>query len=356
MRIISDFQKDTQSDKPNPGSYEWWYFDACTDDGYALVIIFYDGNPFSRKYIKALSDKRDTVTASDFPAISISLYKDGEPVFYSFEEFQPEQAEFSTTVPEGKVGENQFYGRMEGDILKYRVSLNQSVPNGDSIKANLIFTSRPFDLSPISQQSSSDHKLHTWNLVMPRGEVEGEIFLKGYCEKEIRFRGTGYHDHNTGSEPMKESFNEWYWGRYHTVDSTLVYYLMFEKGEWQKKAWLIENNGQILEMQGNVEMSNRGLSKFALQPARTLQFKGEGTEAFLQLENVVDDGPFYQRYLGQMLINKGGNILRAGGISEYIYPSRIYSKIFWPLVDMRIKYPGKAHWVQKNPKLYRWTW
>jgi carotenoid 1,2-hydratase len=31
-------------------------------------------------------------------------------------------------------------------------------------------------------------------------------------------------------------------------------------------------------------------------------------------------------------------------------------KIFWPLVNMRIQYPGKTHWVQKSPRLYRWTW
>ncbi len=355
MQIISDFQKDTKSDKPNPGSYEWWYFDACSGNGYAFVVIFYDGNPFSRRYISALSDDGNP-SASRFPAISISIYKNGKPIFYAFEEVEPARAEFSKTVPDGRVGKNQFSGSLTDDTLKYRIKLNQSLPNGDSVQANLTFTSSPFDLTSMTDQNSGNDSLHTWNLVMPRCEVKGEILIRGFYEEEIQFEGIGYHDHNTGTEPMKESFKEWYWGRYHTKTSTFIYYLMFEDDEWQKKAWLIENSSQVLEMGENAEMANRGFSKFALQPARSLQFNGNGIEAFLQLDNLVDDGPFYQRYLGQLLINKDGNILRATGISEYIYPSRIYSKIFWPLVNMRIKYPGKAHWVQKNPKLYRWTW
>lgn len=355
MKIISDFNKDTQSTKPKPGSYEWWYFDACTDDGYTLVVIFYDGNPFSRKYIEHLK-KNSSVQASDFPAISISLYKNNQPIFYSFEEVAAEDAEFSATMPKGKVGNSRFEASINDESAEYQIVLDQTVPNGDSIHAELTFSSVKQDLSEFSNEKRSGESDHVWNLLMPKCEANGKISLMGFNEEEIVFEGIGYHDHNTGLEPMKESFREWYWGRYHTKDATLIYYLMLENNEWEKKAWLIGDDGKVVHLNHEIQLLNKGYSRFGLYSARSIQFTHDDTEAFLQLDKMIDNGPFYQRFGGSLLLNKNGTMYRAKGISEYIYPSRIYNRIFWPLVDMRIKYPGKAHWVQKNPKLYRWTW
>ncbi|WP_322570634.1 hypothetical protein [Rhodohalobacter sp.] len=56
---------------------------------------------------------------------------------------------------------------------------------------------------------------------------EVDLAVRGKkVEQDITFSGIGYHDHNIGQEPMKESFRDWYWGRYHFEEFTLVYYLM----------------------------------------------------------------------------------------------------------------------------------
>ena len=34
----------------------------------------------------------------------------------------------------------------------------------------------------------------------------------------IALNGLGYHDHNVGFEPLKDSFKDWYWGRVHFID------------------------------------------------------------------------------------------------------------------------------------------
>ena len=141
MKIFSDPQKDTKTAKPKPGSYEWWYFDAFDPvSELAVVVIFFDGNPFSTRYIKHLekmsrrdgvphggelhqpekkerierlyhssdrqhqkqpgiqaentnlgqrpTDRRTTASplSSDHPAVSISVYHRGKHLFYSFEE------------------------------------------------------------------------------------------------------------------------------------------------------------------------------------------------------------------------------------------------------------------------------
>lgn len=353
MKIISDYRKDTQTVKPIPGSYEWWYFDAMSEDGYSIVIIFYDGNPFSRRYIEAINGPAEGVAGS-FPALSISLYRDGKPLYYGFRECDPLDAEFSEDHPSGSVEQSRFSFETDENELIYRVELDQKLAGGDTIRGSLEFRSPQKELFG-SDEEASERAPHKWNLIQPKCRVAGEIRIGGYSEEMISFHGIGYHDHNTGREPMKESFDEWYWGRYHLEDATLVYYLMNLDGNWEKEFWLIGDDGTV-EKGESASMSEKGLSFFGLETARKIEFTGSGYSAHLQLDRLIDNGPFYQRFEGRLLFNRGEKIETARGISEYIRPERIYSRLFWPLVDMRISYPGKDHWVQKSPFLYRWTW
>lgn len=353
MNIISNYSKDTKTEKKVPGSYEWWYFDAQSSDGYKFVIIFYEGNPFSRRYIQAQEDDSSAL-AEHYPALSISFYKGDKPIYYGFREVDFQSAEFSRELPKGNVGKNQFEGRKNQTRLEYIIHLNQTLSNGDSIKANLTFSadqqSQPFYTS---SEKHSEH--HEWNLVMPSSHVKGNIHISGYHEEEIDFKGLGYHDHNVGFESLKESFKEWYWGRYHLENSTFVYYLMNIKGDWEKRAWLIDKRGKIQQC-NEVRMSNHGLSIFGLRTARVIQVQTKNSEIYVQLDEILDSGPFYQRFGGRLLMKSDEGVKETRGISEYINPERIYNKIYWPLVNMRIAYPGKDHWVQKSPVLYRWTW
>ncbi|MCG2588064.1 hypothetical protein [Rhodohalobacter sulfatireducens] len=353
MNIISNYSKDTKTEKKISGSYEWWYFDAQSTDGYKLVIIFYEGNPFSRRYIEA-QEKNSSANAEQYPAISISIYKGSKPIYYSFREVDSKSAEYSNKLPKGRVENNRFEGRSHQTRLEYSISLDQSLSNGDSIVADLTF-SADRQSQPFSPSKDNGQESHEWNLVMPSCHVSGNIKVSGYHDEEINFNGLGYHDHNVGFEPLKESFVEWYWGRYHLNNSTFVYYLMNKNEIWEKKAWLIDKSGEILRC-NDIETSNHELSLFGLKTARKIRAKAKDSEMYLQLDEILDSGPFYQRFGGRLLMRSEVGIEEAKGISEYIKPGRIYHKMYWPLVNMRIAYPGKNHWVQKNPVLYRWTW
>lgn len=353
MNIISNYSKDTQTDKQQSGSYEWWYFDAESVDGYKFVVIFYEGNPFSKRYIRALENGKHSA-ARQYPAISISIYQNGNPVYYSFREVEEELAEFSTELPFGRIEKNQFKGENHQARLEYNLRLNQTLPNGDSIRANLLF-SNDIQSMPKFPASENVNESHIWNLVVPSCHVSGKIYIDGYHKEEIEFNGLGYHDHNIGFEPLKNSFKEWYWGRYHIKDSTFVYYLMNRGESWENKAWLIDKNGLVTDCE-SIEISNFGLSFFGLKTARVIECTTVGSKIFVQLDQMLDNGPFYQRFAGRLLLKNENSVKEARGISEYIKPARIYQKLFRPLVNMRITYPGKIHWVQKSPQLYRWTW
>jgi carotenoid 1,2-hydratase len=360
MQILSDYRYDTASLKNYKGSYEWWYFDGLTEDGECgFTIIFYEGNPFSRRYInkQQSSDPEEEVTAGCFPALSISVYQKGKPVYYGFCEHNPEEADFSSQRIYGRVGTSEFRMEKNGGRISYHVLLNQKLPNGDSIIGDLKFTSMNNDIRLSYKNLTVNNSKHTWNLVQPRADVSGKLKIDGFHPLKIIFKGDGYHDHNAGMEPMDDSFTDWYWGRFHLEGFTFIYYIMQRQDATQKNAWLIDKTGNAELFDKKCSLEYETLNLFGLKSSRKIIIEGEFASCLIQQDTILDNGPFYQRFRSRIIMNRGESILQGMGISEYIHPPRIKSRIFWPLVNMRITYPGeKHHWVLKSPRLYRWTW
>jgi len=357
MNIISDPEKDHSTPKFKPGSYEWWYFDAISKDGdLSFVIIFYEGNPFSKKYIQAQQAGSDS--AADFPAISISVYKKSDPLFYSFVEYDKESAIFSEQSAEVSIGKSSLKQHKESDRLIYNVSIDEALSNGNSIKADLIFSSRLNGAADLGE-TGDDAKQHSWNLVQYRADVSGSVMIKTEREKEYLFKGIGYHDHNLGLEPMKDSFLQWYWGRFHLNSGTFLYYIMDTVEGQNYRGWWINESGDVEDVSDQVRITNVHYNPFLMKSGRVIQFESKSMNVLVQQDYILDNGPFYQRFNSRILVrNQNDQVLEQGrGISEFIRPDRIYKKLFWPLVDMRIRYSSdKPHWVQRSRTLYRWTW
>lgn len=377
MNILSDPALDTRATGQPPGGYEWWYFDAVSDDGrYSFVIIFYEGNPFSTRYIKALEAKTVPASSSpssttqasssasvpmpsEYPAVSISIYDQGEPIYYSFTEFDEADCTFSEERPFVEAGPHRMKGSRTGGQLSYSLRLSEELPGGDRLQAELAFES-PAVAGLFGETEDHSTTGHHWNLVQPRAEVSGSITTGG---RTIAFRGTGYHDHNRGEEPVCEEYTEWYWGRCHFDYATLVYYVMNRKEgqQDQYRAWLIDPSGSKIRARGDqIGVSDKSLSLFGLYSGRKLSMHApDGTEVQVQQSHLLDNGPFYQRFLSDFFLSvPGSGVLEsARGITEYLCPGRIYTRLFWPLVNMRIRQAhAKPHWVQRSGRLYRWTW
>lgn len=366
MKIISNHTEDTRTVPHYSGGYEWWYFDGISDDGkYSFVIIFYEGNPFSLRYIQALNWEEESAP-SEYPAISIAVYEDSQPVYYSFTEFEKENCVFKEDQIFVEIGPHQMEGTVRGDKLEYTLQLQEQLPSGDKIEVELRFegkiTGQLFGEN--GKKDKQNRISHQWNLVLPRASVAGHITLSTGNKKSllhtIEFNGTGYHDHNTGREPMRNSFEDWYWGRFHFNYATLVYYIMNREEQQQYEAWLIDRqNNQVLTTFDEINLYDQSFSLFGLLTAHKLMFRSKGIEVQVQQSDKQDNGPFYQRFGSQAYLNiPDEEILESQkGISEYIQPSRIYCRLFWPLIRMRIRQAsGKPHWVQRSKRLYRWTW
>ena len=360
MKILSDSTKDVRNSSHQSGGYEWWYFDGISDDGkYRFVVIFYEGNPFSTRYIKALEDEDKNPMPQEYPALSISVYEGATPIYYSFTEFDPADCDFNENRPEVKIGPHRMSSQI-GDQMVYQLDLKEELPNGDGLDGSLTFNSlNNQDSFFVDNQNNAGH---CWNLVQPRADVSGEIrlFSDRNFTKEIGFKGSGYHDHNRGEQPMKDEFIDWYWGRFHFDYATLVFYVLNRKDTEQHRAWLISNdNSEILESFDEIDLADNGLSIFGLHSARKIGFKSNLAEVTIQQSELLDNGPFYQRFQSRafLRIAEEDVLESTQGISEYIRPQRIHTRIFWPFVNMRIRYkPEGSHWVQRSKVLYRWTW
>ncbi len=368
MNLKSDSKHDIPRKKATAGSYEWWYFDgADTRNEYQFVVIFYEGCPFSSKYIRSFERYPEHIQsmAESHPAVSISVYRNGKTIFYSLSEYSPSEVKFNRDKISIRIGRNTLEGFFENDQLVYALRLEENLPSGDYLSAILRFVSPKPNTelwSQLRQQNASASSNHEWNLVQPRAHVKGVISIsrENKHEKPVIFEGTGYHDHNIGSEPLKKEFKDWYWGRIHFNDLTLVYYIMGRGEKSTMQAWLISAENQTI-VDHSVEIIVDGMktNRFSLSSARRIQIRFEKFDAIIQANQVVDSGPFYMRFLSEAdLTFKELNDTELGvGISEYIRPARIHSRLFWPLVHMRYRFAfEKPHWVQRSPSLFRWTW
>lgn len=359
---ISTKLEDEKIDPGKPsGGYEWWYFDALsTDKEWGIVVIFYDGNPFSPKYIQELNMQGDSIDAlpNQFPAVSVSLYRKGKAEYYSFLEYGEDRFHWDEEDLTGSVGSNFFKQNIVDNQLEYELLITQTLDSGHSINAKLKFVSARLPEDLIEYDSPGEK--HFWNLIQPRAKVSGSITVEGKkTDRNILFNGEGYHDHNTGFEPMKDSFNDWYWGRFHFRGSTLIYYVMNGlDGSEQHEAWLIdESKQQVLEKFDHIKLEHPVNTRFGLSTYRKIVIASTSTEITIQQNKLSDNGPFYQRFLSDAIMKREGRVSAAHGISEYIKPEKIYEEKYWWLVRMRLRFmTEKAHWVQKSKMFYEWTW
>tara|TARA_R110002124_G_scaffold48026_3_gene142168 strand:- start:2631 stop:3701 length:1071 start_codon:yes stop_codon:yes gene_type:complete len=356
MNISTDHKDENPFPNKPSGGYEWWYFDAISDDKeWSFVVIFYQGNPFSPKYIQEINESGGS--PDNHPAVSISIYNRAQTEFYSFLEYTKHDFCWDEENQECKIGTNRFTKEMGGGNLIYKFHIDEELPSGHTISANFEFQSSIIDQDLINKKNVTEH--HLWNLIQPKANVTGNINLKGKSGiQNIDFDGMGYHDHNVGLEPMKNDFKDWYWGRYHFEKATLIYYVMNRKNEKQYKAWLIsDDNRRIIDQFDSIELEGSLTNLFGLTSSRKLVLKSDNTEITVQSALPIDNGPFYQRFLGQAIMKRDDQVAITEGFSEYIYPENIYKKRFWPAVKMRLRFKNqKPHWVQKFKRFYEWTW
>ncbi|MCS6988212.1 MAG: carotenoid 1,2-hydratase [Chloroherpetonaceae bacterium] len=356
MQILSSLQADVWHNLTEPGSYEWWYFDAVADDErYSIVAIWFSGFPFSPYYLKRLRAWKQSgaKNGASFPnplehaAFSFSLYADGVEVVNFIKEGDAALFEASTEKPFARFERNWFaYDEIRNCFV---LRLDFEMPaRKKRVKAELRFTPK-MELDDDLGELSSGEGEHAWILVAPSMDVKGEIHVWDGLkndERNIAFRGSGYHDHNFGRAPMDAHIENWYWGRAHSKKHDLVYYIISYKDQSREPFTFLylAENGKPLILENRLTIIEHELEQNLISPRYGKRLTMESGDCRFSIEHLkcLDTGPFYVRFYSRFALNlqeKGGVAMT--GISEFLHPERLTSGIVQNLVKSKVLREGR---------------
>lgn len=349
--VSSCVRNDVWHPGKGPEGYEWWYFDALSDNGReAIVVIFMDNFIFSPRY-NALNRKKSRngkVNAGDaplFPAVAFTYYRDGKPVFRSITEHPAESFSADPEWPYCAIGESYFRYEKAPYGSGYFVSVSAPLRGGSKLKAQFEWLSIESDLAPEAEDEGQSG--HSWNLVAPRSDVTGKIIVEPDMKKaaeEVHFRGTGYHDHNLDRRWLPSAVSKWNWGRFHFADATAVYYDYHGSHPEDRfaKLVLITEDGVAVEDAAMEVIAERRDICGLRYPSRLQIIAESGSQLEILRSQVVDSSFFYTRFISDAALEQpDGSPRLARGIGEFLAPGRLRRRWLDPLIDMRIGKPGR---------------
>ncbi len=363
--FTSSLAADIWSPKPNSKAYEWWYFDAISDDGRdAVVIIFLDNFIFSPRYNKSVESKEWRVASqietnqqsairnpqSNVPAVAFTYYRDGKVVYRTINEFNADEFSASETEPSCKIGENFFQFESLPYGTGYFISIKANLKKNLCLEAQLEWVSIESDFSPGKAVNPND--AHVWNLAVSRADVSGKINVRGENGKDVKavqFRGTGYHDHNYDNRWLPETVKDWQWGRAHFNDATAVFYRYQECGEVPATTKLFTiRNGEMRDRDASYDEQHFSRDIFGVKYPQRLTFLTEDNMRLrVKQTKIIDSSFFYLRFLSEMTLTlRDGKPRKSIGITEYLHPKALkYRWLDW-LVSMRIGRRGKRAFLR----------
>lgn len=370
--FASSVKDDVWHPKKTAGGYEWWYFDALSDDGKdTLVIIFLDNFIFSPRYNKLFQNPASAECGtqnaelktekpnphsplptphSNVPALAFVYYRNGKPLYRAINEFSPEQFSADQNHPDCKIGESSFKFESAPYGSGYSLRIKANLPRRRFLEANLEWLSIESDLLPAENSNYSDEK-HYWNLVVPRADVTGSIKVsdaKGKLLNVHHFRGTGYHDHNWDTRWMPLAVQDWQWGRAHFDEYTAVYYRYREPGSISSitKLFLIKDNKlEVFDADYKEEKYRRNIFGVKFPGEITISV-AEKIKLNVQQIKPIDQSFFYLRFLSEAKLQcADGKIHEAFAVTEHLAPKVLKYRWLDRLVNMRIGRNGKGSFL-----------
>lgn len=336
MRLILDPAHDVAHGdwlRTRPGAYEWWYFDALSDDGqWALTCIWFLGNPFSPFYrLSALGQRADPFAHN---AVFFALYRHGGLHAYHFTRFAPSTVCADETHPADLAfGPNTL--SFADDC--YTLRLADENANRRTLSAYLTFDAPPLVACPASSDAGADD--HFWLPAAPACRVAARITLRepqNPGDETVTFRGSGYHDHNWGTLPFARAVRDWYWARAALADGSalIVYHVRYHHAP--PVSHLLHFRDGRLESHDDAATVTLGRPRwnaFGAPYATRLNVRSGDTEATLLLGSRLDSAPFYVRALCRVQGRLGDRPITGDGLGEYFRPRMLA----WPLVASATK-------------------
>lgn len=334
IAFSSNLKDDVWHAQTDPKAYEWWYFDALSDNGQtALTIIFFENFIFSPRYNSASNTKK-------VPALLFSYFEAGKPLYQLIKEFSPEDFLSDQEKIFCQIQGNSFTYDSAPYGNGYLLNINLDLPNETKLEAQLEWLL--VESNFLENYQPKTENIHYWNLVAPRADVTGHINInnqKGKIIDSIHFRGTGYHDHKSDNRNFSSAISYLQWGRVHFADTTAVFYQLKENNndkEINKLVVIKDNEFYERDAQFTQQMLIRDF--YGLRYAKRSYLVSEDN-MLLQMKplKMLSSSFYHLRYLSEMTLSlRDGKIRKAIGITQSIDSKNLnYRWLDW-LIDFRI--------------------
>lgn len=330
----------------SPGSQEWWYFDALSEDGRdGLAIVWYAGLPFDPAYgVAALRHLRHPERCPapdllDHCAISVGVYRDGKLAAYALNAHRAGSFAHQADPFEVRVATSVLARDKSG----YHLRVDTPEVDGRSrIEVDLHFKSAP-GTQPFELDLGSPGSNHFWIAAAPDCTVSGRVARSGRHGFEIEYRGRGYHDHNAGSQEISRAIRRWTWGRVHDGETTAIYYIAEPMRGAKKSLGLVWREGRVVVRADDLafEEAESRRTIFGLRYPGEMRWK-VGDHAFrMRPRHLVDSGPFYLRWIADFEAEQGGRTVLTQGFAELLDPRHLNRPYINWMIPYRLKRPSE---------------
>ena len=294
-----------------PGGFAWWYAEVLDPTQTGVVVIWSFGLPFLPGYMSS-ARRGQAETPCERAAVNIVTYRNGIPDFYVLHEYRAGDVSWDGRGS-WRFGDTHFECVDEGSTRTIDAHIDIPMAREGRLQGRLRFG------GPIPKSSAgAAGSEHAWTPIIAPSFGTAMLTEKstGY---RFRASGRGYVDRNASTKNLEElGIQRWFWAHSTGAEVDRVAYALWptDGGPVQCHGFEIARNGVLSTHQLSVECvgeCKRPLGMTTFDRVRFTTAHGEFLQA--TLDHIVDDGPFYLRYLTK---SEHGH-----GSAEMIEPSRI---------------------------------
>lgn len=325
----------------SPGGFTWFYVDLIDEQGRGATIIWSWGLPFLPGYASAARMGRPELPI-DRPSVNIVVYGGGRERFYLLSELPRADCAWSADGRSWRMGDSAFTwtdtpgAAGAAPTRTLEAALDLALPTGGRVTGELRLS------GPLRRDSSvarpphpiGEGGAHTWTPMVAASRGSLELRMPS---GDLRIEGRAYHDRNSAGRPLHDlGIQSWWWGRLALPGRDLVFYRLTpsEPGVAPRNLVVeLAADGSSRTLETQLQPGRIRRSTWGLRWPETATFSDpDGRPVSVEVSSVLDNGPFYQRYLlrGRCGADDGY------GVGENVVPDRVDSDLLRPLVRMRV--------------------
>ncbi|KAK9486764.1 hypothetical protein V1527DRAFT_518499 [Lipomyces starkeyi] len=238
-------------DKVNDTSFEWWYFDICSEKS-SIQILFVTS----------------TLYAAGHPGTGINLVTyvllDGTfPNGTAFNYFIPSSNGSIETVGDGSSGYFESVGSWHGsqDMSSYTITIDSETIDA---KGALYFRSAGLPHYPFNFAAERDNSTEVlapnfgWANAVPDADAHADLAIG---DIKLHIVGRGYHDKNWGIAPMQTLTKTWYWGHAKVGPYSIVWFDYISSNEQEYYSVYLAKDGVPILLGASITVRPYGSNK-----------------------------------------------------------------------------------------------